>query len=41
MNRETSKFKINIGISTAIMIFVILCLVVISTLCVIEANNSM
>ena len=41
MNRETSKFKINVGSSTAIMIFVALCLVVISTLCIIEANNSM
>ncbi len=41
MNRETSKFKINVGSSTAIMIFLALCLVVISTLCIIEANNSM
>ena len=41
MSRETSILKINVGISTTIMIFVILCLVVISTLCVIEANNSM
>ena len=41
MNRETSKFKINVGSSTALMIFVALCLVVISTLCIIEANNSM
>ncbi len=41
MNRETSNFKINVGSSTAIMIFVALCLAVISTLSIIQANNSM